>query len=535
MSGRGWLVLLALVAFPALTGCYVDRQDPGAERLRALPGELEDGSRLLHMPAGSLSLADAVGFAMENNLAIRAAELEYAVEHEIKTGEALKALPSLRAGLGLFGRNKPYASSSESLSSGRQSLEPSFSSENVTNPLDLTVAWSLLDLGLGVVRSRQAGERELIAAQKLRRLRQQIALDVAVAYYRLCAAEEIIERAASLETALRMQLDVFRDGSEARHISDSERARRSAPLLAGLRTLRGHRRERELARANLAKAMGSALPDSFTPAGDWPRRLPDFNVGPDDLHARALLNRPEMFSADSDVRISLHEARAALLQLAPNVNLSASLQHNGDKFLVYHNWMEAALQVSWDLLRFPAKRREVRTARQRAELADMRRRVTAASIMLQVNLAMVEYAEGRDRLALAEEIEENRLVILRGVEDGAEKGRGHGADILLERLQYLSEAANRCWTLSDCLAARARLLSALGEDFDAGRWRVVEAVAVGRDRPAAALADKAEAKPSGGDISHAPIVRRLVEAVNGGGGGSEKRAGLRVRDGVVRK
>ncbi|MCD7896498.1 MAG: TolC family protein, partial [Planctomycetaceae bacterium] len=477
MLNRSVLAAFILVLTVLAAGCVRDGRDPVAERVGVLKDEL--AAAAVGFPDEPLTLAAAIDTALVNNLSIRAAEFEYAIAHEVASYSTLKTLPSLQANLDLSTRNKYNASSSRSLETGTESLEPSFSSEKFGRPSNLTVAWSLLDLGLGVIRSRQAGERERIAGENLRRLRQQIALETAVAYARLRAAEEIQECVASLEEAIKLQLRFNSQSGQDGSIAKAEAARRAGPLLNGLKMLADLRKDTESARGALAKAMGVTRPGPvrFDHSGDWldeipvPASLPREAL-PDALYETALANRPEMYNADSDAAVSRDEAKAALLQMAPNVRLRGAVYNNPDRYLVYQNWVEAAVQVSWDLLRFPLLHKEAKTARARADLTALRRNMTAASILVQVNLALMDLVSVRERLDLCQQIEANRRIILEGAEAGAISGKGNRTDVLGERLRHVSDFAAMAWARSDFLAARARLLSALGIDFYDMDWHL---------------------------------------------------------------
>lgn len=458
----------AMVAL-TMPGCSpYGAPDIYGERLAAAQEEMDAWGDGNLSPQAGFSVEAAIEYALQNNLSVRAAELEYAIEQEAKTGAALKMLPSLNANLNATNRSRYNASSSQSLATGSESLISSYSRERFTAPMDVSLAWSIVDFGLSYVRARQALDRELMAQQNLRRLRQQIAMDTFIAYYRLRAAEDIMRECAPLEDAIKLQLSIIQDGARERNFSKTEEARRSMPLLIGLRTLGEFTKERQSALLALAKAMGVPRPRDIEIGqedGDWTAKLPEIDLDrPEELMEKALAFRPELYRADSEARISRLDARAALLQMAPNVTLSASLNHDEDRFLAYHNWTEAAFRVSWDLLRLPAKYRDAKTAEQRAELTALRKRVTAASIMIQVNLALVEFAEQGERMELLDRIEANRRVIVEGMEDNLATGKGHAGDLLGEKLRHITDYSNKYWAKSSYMAAYARLVCAMGLD-----------------------------------------------------------------------
>ncbi|MCD8352317.1 MAG: TolC family protein [Planctomycetaceae bacterium] len=460
------IVLTLLLSSPLLlTGCLPPAVDPLQDRMTAAQDELmSEAGR--EAPPANLTLETAVEYALRNNLSLRAAELEFAIEQEAKTAALLRMLPSLQASVGVNERNHHNASSSMGLTTGEQSLIPSFSSERNSRPSDLSMVWSVMDFGLSALRARQAEERIRIAGENLRRLRQQIVMDTTVTYYRLRAADAILAYHAGLQDDIQEQIAYYRDQTAQRNMSENEQARRTMPLLVGLKTLSDLVWERNAASVNLAKAIGAGnavdvvLP-SVDPGWDTP---PIADYDREGLFELALTSRPELYRADGETRISIVDAKSALLQLYPNVNFTASMHNDPNRFLVYHNWLEAGVRATWDLLRLPAKIKDAKTAEQRAELTAMRRTITAASIMVQVNLALLELERTRTRVDHLQAIEANRRVLIRGVEEAIASGKAHQADALAERIRHLTEYASLAWAKSDHMAAYARLLSGLGLD-----------------------------------------------------------------------
>ncbi len=458
-----WMVVLMTPVF--MTGCFIAGVDPLGERLTAAQDEIMDQAEREDLPA-DLTLSAAVEYALRNNLSLRAAELEHAIEQEVRTSAILKMLPSLQANIGVTERNRLSASSSMGLTTGEESLRPSYSSEKLSRPSDITMVWSIMDFGLSAIRARQSEERIRIAEENLRRLRQQIVMETTIAYHRLRAADSILREYATLEKEIEDQLAYYQEQVADRSLSENEQARRTMPLLVGLKTLNDLVWERQSASANLAKAIGAAQLQEISLAAaedSWDTPNPaDLDV--EDLYELALNSRPEMYRADSETRMSLLEAKAALLQIAPNVSLTASAHHDPNRFLVYNNWLEAGVRATWDLLRLPARIKDAKTAGQRAELTSLRRTIAAASILIQVNLALLELDQTARRVKYLGAIEANRRVLIRGMEEAMESGKAHQVDVLSERIRHMSEFSSYAWARSDRLAAFARLVSGLGLD-----------------------------------------------------------------------
>lgn len=468
-------------------GCFPEQVDARRERLLRVEDEVMRTSSAHPAPPSELTLPQAIAYALEYNLAIRAAELDYAVKQELETGAALRMLPSLRANMEYGYRNRPDASWSQSVISGKQSLEPSVSSEQKSRPSSLTVAWSLLDFGLSALRAGQAEEDTRQSGEQLRRLRQQIAMETTIAYYRAWSAAEVVREAGSLAQAARVQLSVVKSEAEKRNISRSEEAQRSMPLLLGLRALQDFGKEWQSARIALAKAMGAPGPEAISLPAYAEYELPRVELDVEALVTAAFANRPEMYQSDGTVRISEADAKIALLQMAPNVNLSMSFNRDEDKYLVYNNWMDTAVRVAWDVLSLPSRYKEKKAADRKVELSRARSEVTAASIMVQVNLAYWELRDAMEQVGLAGEIAEARRTMVASVEDAVAQGKSHGADVILERIRYIADYSAKCRARSEYMAAHARLEAAIGFDPEPSAGRpVAAAVFAAGARPASA-------------------------------------------------
>ena len=73
----------------------------------------------------------------------------------------------------------------------------------------------------------------------------------------------------------------------------------------------------------------------------------------DDLDAMdlaALKNRPELREEDYRRKISVLEARRALLSILPGIDLNLSSNHDSNKFLYHNSWTEATGTISFNLM-----------------------------------------------------------------------------------------------------------------------------------------------------------------------------------------
>ncbi len=107
-------------------------------------------------------------------------------------------LPQIAMSAGYVGRSNTSASSSRSVETGRQSLEPSTSLDQNRDVADLTMVWNVLDFGVSYVSAKQRADQRWIADERKRKVVHTVIQDVRSAYWRAVAAERLLGRIDSL-------------------------------------------------------------------------------------------------------------------------------------------------------------------------------------------------------------------------------------------------------------------------------------------------------------------------------------------------
>ncbi|MCD7897271.1 MAG: TolC family protein [Planctomycetaceae bacterium] len=470
-GGRGasgvilaWMLVLTL----AVQGCFSIPDPVGDRDERVLEALAIDEER--PYPPSPLSPEAAVAYALSHNLDIRVSEIEAAYQNESLVASRRRMLPSLTARYSLEHSNHPNARWSMSTSSGSQSLESSYSSEPNSHRSDLGAMWSILDFGVGYLKSRQQGERVRNAEEQRRRVRQQIVLDVLTHYWRATVAEAISRKAELLRSELEEQAAAIRDSVDMRILSQAEGARRELSVHSGLAELEQWRRLATQARLELARILGAGSAADFELA-EFPDELPDLpdlpGGDPEVLQAAALRRRPELFQQDAQERIAVEEAKLAILQMAPNANLSLNLYHDPDKFLEWNNWMTVGARVSWNLFNIPARLSERRMAHLQKDLAHNRGLVLAAGIMAQVGIAYSDWKLSRQYAEKLFERAATRRRLVEALAAGEQDGQTRPGEVLMERVRLLGETAMAMRAGAEVRVAGARLANAVGLDVDA--------------------------------------------------------------------
>jgi outer membrane protein TolC len=123
------------------------------------------------------------------NLDQRAKLMDEAVARSDLDLANIDLLPKVLANAGYVHRNNVEASSSTSILTGRQSLEPSTSSDQLRRSADLTLSWNILDFGVSYFAARQQADRTLIVEEQRRKIVHVMFQDIRRAYWRAAGAQ----------------------------------------------------------------------------------------------------------------------------------------------------------------------------------------------------------------------------------------------------------------------------------------------------------------------------------------------------------
>jgi len=119
-----------------------------------------------------LSIDEALEIAVRENLDARVSALEHLSSKKEITLENIKALPSMKYTLTRNGRNNLSASSSLSLATGQQSLEPSVSQEKYRSTRDITFNWNIIDSASALMEAKNAKSRASISEERYKKVIQ---------------------------------------------------------------------------------------------------------------------------------------------------------------------------------------------------------------------------------------------------------------------------------------------------------------------------------------------------------------------------
>lgn len=391
--------LLALAA-----GCSTVPQPLSSE---ALGARAEQNLRQVVAPdqepvKGPISLYEAMARSLKYNLDYKVAMMEEAVRAKELDRARFDMLPQLVANAGYAGRSNDSGSSSRSLLSGRQSLEPSTSVEREYTAADLTLSWDVLDFGVSYARAKQASDQTLISLENRRKVANRMVEDVRTAYWRAVSAERLIAKLGQLS------------GSVESALGDSEELarRRTANPLAALnyqrdlidvqRQVQTLQRELVIAKAQLAALM------NLTPGTEFSLVLPersalstDFCMNGEQMMRAALENRPELREVAYRLRINERDGTIALLRNLPSLKAFVGANYDSNDYLFNNHWSGWGLRASWNVLsvfRYPQDKRVVEA---QSEWLGERERALTMAVMTQVHVSRAQFAYARQSLLTA--------------------------------------------------------------------------------------------------------------------------------------
>ncbi|RON38253.1 transporter [Pseudomonas frederiksbergensis] len=453
--------LLAL----AISGCAV-KSEPiersvSEQRAKSDMQTMYTGQEPLN---GPLTLHQAMARAVKYNLEGRLKIMEEALAKRQLDLASFDMLPRMALDAGYVGRNNQGASSSQSVLTGTQSLEPSTSQDRDRKVADLTMVWNVLDFGVSYISAKQQGDQRLIVQERRRKVINTIVQDVRSAYWRAVAAERLLTQIDSLTA----RVDTARKNSQSmsdQRIGDpvvSLGYQRS--LIEATRQLQEQRRALSLAKTELSTLinlpMGTdlklATPDDYT--------IPQLKVGMASLEHEALASRPELREQDYQTRISTAETRKAMLRLLPGLEFSAGGHYDSNSFLVNDKWADYGVKLTWNLFNVISAPAAINVAKAGEEVAKARRQAMSIAVLAQLYVANANYQEALHQFQTNQELSSIDGQILGQLRNRHQAAGIGELDLIQGELNTLQADLRRDLSYADLRNAYGQIFASAGLD-----------------------------------------------------------------------
>lgn len=421
---------------------------------------------------GSVSLDEAIARAVLNNRDKKLKTLESAlaqgqlelVQHEM--------LPDLTVSAGYSKRDEFAASQSATLDPATGELTPASGSYSVSQDKergthDIAFSWNVLDFGLSYVRAGQYADRYLISKERERKVLHNITQDVRAAYWKAVSAERLLTKVTPLIDDAANALRDSRQVESQRLLPPLEALFYQRELLDILRALQSLRQELMGAKTELAGLMGLkpgvtfSLADVESPSFN----VPEVSLAMEEMEEIALQQRPELMETYYQKRISAAEARAAIIDMLPGINLTAGIYNDSSDYLLHQDWTSFGAQISWNLFDVFKVGPERRMAKTREALAEEQRLATSMAVLTQVHLARIRFEQARksfdlagDYLGVAERISEQ-------TQNAARTRRTSQLDLIRESLNTVLAELRRDVAYAELQNSYGRIYVSMGMDL----------------------------------------------------------------------
>lgn len=438
---------VALAAGLAASGCAVNPQPLDRDQInQAIEQDQAMMDAMADPITGPLTLDQALARALKYNLDNRVKLMEEALSERGFELAKMDMLPVLAARAGYNSRSNVNASSSESVLTGTQSLEPSTSVDQDRHYADLELSWNVLDFGVSYLKAKQEADRYLIAADSRRNVMAKLLQETRTAYWRAAVTQQLSARIDGLLEETGAELDRMNQIQQRRLRSPMDVLQEKRQLLAVMRSLRSFRRTVDAAQIELA-ALINQPPGVHIELADTEQlpELPELPVDDlDTLEQVALAHSSDYTGQLYNARIAQREARKSLLRLLPGLEFSYGGHYDSNSYLYNDTWAEAGVRVSWNLLRLFALG-DIRAQNEaRDNLVEARRLAANMATVARVNLGWQQYRNALNDLSLSNEF----LTIDEQIADYSGQARSSNAMSGTQTLMNEARALNSVLTNS---------------------------------------------------------------------------------------
>ncbi|MCJ1886615.1 TolC family protein [Pseudomonas sp. LA21] len=404
MNKQITLLGVSLLAL-AVSGCAVTTQpiERSVSEQRArddLKAMFKDQEPL----SGPLTLHDAMARAVKYNLESRLKVMEEALSRRQLDLATFDMLPRMALEAGYVGRNNVSASSSQSVLTNTQSLEPSTSQDRDRDVADLTMVWNVLDFGVSYVSAKQQADQRLIVQERRRKVVQTIIQDVRSAYWRAIAAQRLLGQIDSLMARVDSARKDSQQMSQQRIGDPVQALSYQRALIEASRQLEEQRRALSLAKTELATLINLPLGTDLTLAVPEGYDVPELKADFDSLEQQALASRPELREQDYQARISAAETKKAMLRMLPGLEFSAGGHYDSNSFLVNDRWADYGVKVTWNLFNVLSAPAAIDAAKAGEDVNAARRQAMSMAVLAQLYVANANYSEARRQFLTTQEL-----------------------------------------------------------------------------------------------------------------------------------
>ena len=467
----------AFIVVATLTSCAIAPEpiDPKS-RLTTMLGDQAEIYSHQEPITQPLTFYDALARALKYNFDHRLTMMEAVLQDTQLEVATLNMLPRLAINAGYQGRESELASSSQSITTRKQSLEASTSQDTSRGVADLSFTWNLLDFGVSYFQAKQQADRVLIAQERRRKVINNLIKEVLSAYWSANIADRLLPKLvpvlAQAEEALKLSQALGEDRLQP-VVGVLEYQRSLLRTIAQLRKLKS---DLSIAKPKLAGLINAPIHSDFALA--QPAQTPEppvLKTTPAELENLGLFYRPELREEVYQERISRNEVWKEMLKVLPGLTIPLSANWDSNSFLVHSMWLEAGARTTFNLVNLLAAPKMWKTAETQVEVAKTRRKALSVAALVQINIGYQQYLKALDNYQNSSALSKVDQSIFKAITDNTEVDAGSELDRIHAATSALASQLEKEQSLSEVYAALGNIYSSIGLDPATG---VIEHVTV---------------------------------------------------------
>ena len=360
------------------------------EDVEAYRQSLAEKTEIILADNQSFGLEDCIQIALQNNLTIRAAEIQARISKLERKVAFSRFLPTVN-----INYNYTRWDSQPKIRFGADAVAMH---DQRIRDITWQIQTSIFDPSTWFIYSmHQRGEEiaELVTEYTM----QIMVLRVTVMYFHCLTLQEVekaLESQLAAAAALEKEVQAFYEEG----LASQWQVKQAQVLVLGRRTGL-HRTENALsqAKADLLTAMGLSPFADISLSIETPLKAPEEAL--EVLVTEALLSHPQLKIADRDIAIEKEKVKVAIAGFLPRLVGFANRTHSSDSFMVYPNYWTYGLMGTVSLFNGFANINEYKAAKERQKEAFIQREEASATLMLEVVKAYLNLENAREEMALA--------------------------------------------------------------------------------------------------------------------------------------
>ena len=410
----------------------------------------------------ALTLEEAFARAMAYNLDERVKGLERQVAARDFEISKFDLLPKVIANAGASTRNNELASSSISVVTRTQTLEPSTSTDRDLKFADLTTSWNILDFWVSYFNSKQQADRVLVAEEQRRRVLQALFQDVRRAFWRAASAQRLSKDVRDTIREAEKALESSRKGETLRAPIDALRYQKA--LLDALRDLEFVQRQLAVSKTELAALINLPPGTAYSVAAPRNLRIESPRMPVRQMEEVALVRNPDVREASYQVRITADETRKMLARNLPGINFSYGPSYDSNSFLVNNTWAGGAVRLSANLISILSIPEQMRRGRLADQTAITRRQALSMATLAKLHIAYQQYLAAAKEYRWADQLASVDRRLYQQIANRTETDAQSELERVSARVSAVESDLKRYRSFAEAQAALGRLYDAVGID-----------------------------------------------------------------------